>query len=309
MIPDDIWKEQLDFNAQLRDLPTTYHARTTLTSELTLHMISETIELLRCTPWKSHRNIDTPENREHILVELIDQFKYWLSQVQAWGFTPREIQDAFWRKSMAVRQKYSQEFLIKIDRPAVVIDIDNVLADYIGGMCSFIYREFKDVPVLTHRPQWVDHHVFGFTLQDWAAAKWVFRTTGQKRQLSPMPGAVEFMTALQKSGVMIVLITSRPIDKYPTMFDDTVFWLQKSGIPYDILWWSDDKNLRIPKEVIPHIRFAVDDDPQFVDQFANAGIRTYWPWHVMDDVLSHRRYLPIKAVQTLNDILVMEGLV
>lgn len=302
MIPDDIWEEQAAFNALLRDLPTTWDGRSAITKEFLLHLFSETDELLRCIAWKPHRKIDVPENRAQMATELIDIFKYWMSIAQALGFSQTELQHAFWRKSMAVRQRYAQEFITQINRPAVIVDIDNVLADYLGGLVPFIKKRFPKTQV-PDPPGWLNATTLKIEETDWTYIKWAFRTSGEKRRLPLIAGAKEFLDRIRSAGLMIVLLTSRPIDQFPTLFEDTVEWLHVNALPYDILWWAANKPLRIPEEVRQHIRFAVDDDIKFVEQFAGHDIKTYW--------LGGHGYNPntkFRGVRTLLDILTMEGL-
>jgi hypothetical protein len=75
----------------------------------------------------------------------------------------------------------------------------------------------------------------------------------------------------------VVLLTSRPIARYPNMYTDTVTWLHDNALVYDHIWWADNKADRILEGDIRHkIAFMVDDDPRFVKQAERLGIPVYW---------------------------------
>ena len=87
--------------------------------------------------------------------------------------------------------------------------------------------------------------------------------------------AKEFLTKIQQNDITVVLLTSRPIDRYPNLYADTVAWLEREQLPYDIIWWSYDKADHVI-ENIPDPLFVVDDDLSLVNQFDAVNIVAYW---------------------------------
>lgn len=280
---DRVWADQQDFNAQIRPvLPQSYEERTALTKELVLHDISESDELLRaCGAWKPHRRVMVPENRAHVIEEMIDKFKYLISIAQVWGVTPAEFLDAYWWKSMAVRQRHSEEFLTTLAGPTVIVDIDNVLADYIGGFANFLDSEGEPEAanmLRTERPYMTAASMAGyFHPERWSVVKHEFRVKGWKRILPVHPGAYDFLWWCSRKQYFIVLVTSRPIDEYPNIYADTIHWLKVNQLPFDFIWWSEKKGrLLADRRVVPLVKFAVDDDIEYCAQFLGQGIKTYW---------------------------------
>lgn len=282
MIDSKVWADQEEFNSLLRDSPSTEDSKTSFVREMTLNLFSETAELLRTTQWRAHRKVNNRPNREHRLEELTDLFKIWLTTAQGMGFSQQELLDAYWRKSMVVRQRHSEEFVLSLDRPAAVVDIDNVLADYTTGFCQWLrYRtskfEEKAAEIEENRKAFSGGKDFGIPEEEWQALKHEFRVSGQKRFLPPMPHADTFTQRLKDAGYLVILLTSRPIDRYPNIYSDTVYWLDHHRITYDFLWWSHSKHERLAEALATKwVKFAIDDDPAFILQYHRAGITDLW---------------------------------
>ena len=125
---------------------------------------------------------------------------------------------------------------------------------------------------------WVSHETLGVSLREWQLLKHDFRTKGGKRHLRVFDDAKPFLDWCRTKGWLIILVTSRPIDKYPNLFTDTVGWLTENHLPYDFLWWSGDKAERLEEAHIvlrSQIVFAVDDSVKFITQLTSKGIRSY----------------------------------
>lgn len=277
-----MFAEQYKFDEQIRNpAPGTYEERTALTKELVLHLISECDEVLRAAgPWKPHRRQRVPENRAKIQMELADVFKYWIMICQVWNFSAEDMEEAFWSKSMAVRQRYSEEWLKSVDKPSVLVDIDNVLCDYLTGFLDWAELHEELLPyqiqkLRRERPMLTAGTV-GVTHQAWEDMKHRFRVSGAKAALPLMPGARAFLEWCHAQGLYIVLLTSRPIDRYPNIYIDTLHWLRVHQLPHDFVWWADDKGRLIKdRDIVEHVSFAVDDDPKFVEQLS-PYVRVYW---------------------------------
>ena len=309
MIDRDLWTEQADFNSMLRVPLSDETATKEFLRDMILNLVSESDELLRTSSWKSHRRQDSRPNREHRLEECIDIFKIWLTIVQGLGFSPSELEEAFWRKSMVVRQRHSEEWVKTLaDRPLWVVDIDNVLCDYTTGFCEWLAHRAplfapKTREVLARRA-WVSRcDDLGMSEAEWQGFKHEFRSNGQKRRLPLMPGAKEFLHRLQGAGYGIVLLTSRPIDRYPNIYGDTLYWLYHNSLPHDWVWWATDKGERVIESgITKQIHGVVDDDPRYVTQFARLGLPV---WHLQSTshpTIPMDMYQSVHAVHSLGDI-------
>lgn len=259
---------------------------------LSLGMIEETIEFLRTFEWKPHRRkVGSLSNLSHSHEELIDIFKFWLSLADLTDFPLDRLEELYHAKSRVVRYRYQTEWMSSIDRLCVVVDIDNVLADYIRGFYEWSCRvvpfgmtasemvalrvKLKDA---AEHGTWLDAAAVSMEPARWQAIKHEFRSTGGKLGIPVFADAHSFLEWCRNQGWLILLITSRPIDQYPNIFTETITWLTEAKLPFDRLWWADRKaeKLDLSGVSLSQVRFVIDDDLNYVCQFANRGVKTYW---------------------------------
>lgn len=277
----DVWEDQRTFNLELRPAPQTDQERSALASDLSLHLIAETIELLRCVKWKKHRRQNGALNLAHIREEVVDMFKMFMTVAQIWGMSPDELMNAYWEKSAVVRQRHAEEWIRNSQQPSAVIDLDNCLADFSVGMACWLHdrnyiNALRRRQLIESRP-WIDGASAGYSLTEWTAIKHEFNTTGGFRTLPMMAGAKVFVEWCRDQHLNVVILTSRPIDVYPNILTDTVFWFKKFDIHADFIWWGDDKDKKLHSQgVLEHVQFAVDDDQKYVTQFCAAGVPVFW---------------------------------
>ena len=281
----DVWEEQRDFNELFRHLPKGFEQQSDLTQHMVLCIMSELNEILSTIHWKHHRNIPIKPNPHQTLSECVDVFKYLITIVQAWGFSEDDFMKAFWKKSMAVRQRHSEEFVKNIQGRTAVIDIDGVLCDHDEGFYTWLFDRnmlepehhrvlHKYVKDREHVGS-INRHDLGMSPSEWQDLKHKFRISGYKEFMPVFDDAKEFLTRLISKDITVVLLTSRPIDRYPNLYMDTVAWLERAKLPYDVIWWSYDKADHVV-ENLPNPLFAVDDDLSQASKFDLADIPVYW---------------------------------
>ena len=283
--PYGIWKEQAEFNRLLRVDPTTLDARTAVTKELVLNMMAQCVQLLECTGWRAHRNMAVQENAAQTRSQLADIMKVSISLAQTWGESWDTMARAFWQKSAVCRQRHAEEWVRDLHRPAVVLDLDNVLCDYIRGFVEWMTLtgvlkgedQIRRANALIGTGAWVEAKSLGMSESQFERMKHQFRSSGWKANLPPMPGAAQFVQWCRQMGWQVIVITSRPIDVYPNLYTDTVLWLDTHGIVADFIWWGTDKARKIvDRNVAQHIVFVVDDDMRFCRQYVSLGMPIFW---------------------------------
>lgn len=278
-----IWEDQRAFNLLFRSEPQTSSELAEQARDMVLFTESELHELLRTLPWKKHRRMPFRGNTSHMREEGIDTFKYVISLLQILGIKNLEqLCELYWLKTAVVRQRYREEWIEKLDGPCVVVDIDNVLCDYITGIGEWILAHY---PMYTEQATRVmDKRLYFNSVnmqlpeETWQIIKHEFRVRGGKRGLPAFPDAKPFLDRIRRSGRRVVLLTSRPVDEYPNILTDTMLWLTRNEMPFDFLWWGMDKAERVVKvpDLKSKIEYAVDDDKKFIDQFQKASIPCYW---------------------------------
>jgi hypothetical protein len=255
--------------------------------------IEESLEFMKTYDFKVHRRQKLRmQNVAHSHEELIDMYKYWLSLVDTANFPIDKLEEMYYAKSAVVQYRFQEEWLKQIDRPVVIVDIDQVLADYISGICKWgrewgpklmdmslptIHRFVNRLNTIEREGSWVNAETVGVPHLEWQKVKHDFRTRGGKRDLPVFPDVRPFLDWCHDRKWIIILVTSRPIVEYPNLFTDTLWWLDHNQLKYDLVWWSMEKAERLEEAALPkeQIVFAVDDSPRFVNQLREKGIKTY----------------------------------
>jgi uncharacterized HAD superfamily protein len=309
----DVWKEQKEFNNLFRQLPKGFEEQSHITQHMVLCIMSELDEILNTIHWKHHRNIPIKSNPQQTLLECVDVFKYLITIVQAWGFTEEEFLDAFWKKSMVVRQRRSEEFIKNVDGRTAIIDIDGVLCDHNQGFIKWLQKydcelynsvisKVCNSSTNTYNP--VSRHDFKLTPIEWQELKHQFRISGYKEFMPAYADAKEFLSEIRQKDITIVLLTSRPIDRYPNLYADTVAWLKREELPYDIIWWAYDKANHVI-ENISNPLFVVDDDLSLVNQYDAVNIPAYWicrKGDTIDNLFETEAFSKVRIINKLKQI-------
>jgi hypothetical protein len=277
----EMWDDQQAFNKLLRQPPTTPEEMARMAKDFVLYTESELHELLSLFKWKAHRRGDHFDNPAHRFEELADAFKCLISLMQYCGMTYDDFVDYYWRKTAVVKQRYQEEWLGNLDRPCAIVDIDHVLCDYVTGLCNWLEGhtdlERDLIDEVRTKTRWIDHSTFPVSREKWEAIKHRFRVSGAKSSLPIFPDALPFLKSLKSRNLQIVLLTSRPIDRYPNMYTDTLDWLKKNELPFDYVWWAIDKADRVVEaEIRHHARIVIDDDMKYISQYERAGMHSYW---------------------------------
>ncbi len=302
-----IWKDQADFNLNFFPPASSFEEQSRQTKEMVLHTMSELDELLRTTVWKTHRRQNVQPNIEQVKNELTDILKYWISLALIWGVTPEDAIADYWRKSMVCRQRYAEEYLRNLEGQIVICDIDGVLADYVSGFLAWTSNHqpelFNRCADLNRQDTnlWLNASSLGVSEDVWQELKHRFRTSRGKLSLPVYDGAKELLSACRAKGLKIVLLTSRPIDKYPNIYTDTLEWLINNELEHDFIWWSQDKaETLLSKNIKANVAFAIDDDTRFITSYTAMGIRSFW----INRYKSVQSFSPqyVKEVSSLTDI-------
>lgn len=105
----NVWNIQKRFTSNFVDFNTltTVEERERLTKEYFIALLPELAEVLNEINYKQHKS-NKIVDREHLIEELIDTFKYYLNILLMWGVTPDEFLSKFKIKSQKVLQLYEQ---------------------------------------------------------------------------------------------------------------------------------------------------------------------------------------------------------
>jgi NTP pyrophosphatase (non-canonical NTP hydrolase) len=250
----EIWKDQRQFNLQVREAPMTVEEQEEHTKYFVLCIMSELDEVLRCINWKHHRRKPILHNPARIKEEITDVFKLWLSMAQTWNISPEQFEEEYWRKSAVVRQRFNEEYLNTLEKESVLVDIDEVLCDFSNGLLEWLQEHltahlgnaevdelYQRVGDLMNTRKFINAESLKVTPELWRELKTAFRLSGRIRELPTMHGAHAMLARFKAEGLNVILLTSRPIDEFPHVLGDTIDWLNKNNFPYDYLWFNKNK--------------------------------------------------------------------
>jgi hypothetical protein len=283
--------------------------------------------------WAMHRRrYPHTINEENVRRQLIDQMKYWITICQLWGFTPAMMADTYWRKSATVRARFAEEFVVQLNQPTVILDLDNVLCDYTEGFFAWAVEAAKvavlrdattgaeitypEVVVRLQRMR--DRRIFysaenaGIDQLDWMHLQHAFRVGGGFGHLPPMPGLADFVSWIKASGYCTIGLTSRAIDAYPNIIDDTLSWLKWHDLDMDCVWWGTHKGEKLVQSFpdTSLIEFVVDDDPRYLEQYVSLGVkRIYWMKGGMaGTAMTHPSIIPVGSLADITWLEVERGI-
>ena len=91
---------------------------------LALH--DEASQLANAVHFKDHRQDLTPTDRQKILYESIDAFRYTLAVLNLWGFKVTEVEDAFMSRDAQLWDKKKKPLSLWSGQPVIIVDVDDV---------------------------------------------------------------------------------------------------------------------------------------------------------------------------------------
>lgn len=263
-----LWWVQEVFNSNFFDRDNlSEETKQQLTSQYCLHLIAEANEVLNTVNWKMHQ--DKKSNKvfqSQVVSECVDVFKYLLGLCQIWGFDSQLVLNEAIKKSKVVELKYAAGHELKSlkNKQVIACDIDGVLNNYPLNFIQFVnqklntsYSNYRDMKSGVEAKTLID-------LKD------DFRETGLESQGEVNEDSRNFLKTIDRLGKYIILLSSRPVEKHPSLYYNTYDWLRLNNFNFNALYFSKYKHLEIIKKV-PNIEFMIEDNRTFANQIAERG--------------------------------------
>lgn len=102
-----------------------------------------------------------------------------------------------------------------------------------------------------------------------------YRESGVKENLVPAEGARRITNALRRRGYKIIVVTARPAQEIPSLFGQTIRWLDKNKIAYDHIEFGQKNKRGKLVEDFPNIKFIVEDNSYLANQMAKWGYKVF----------------------------------
>jgi len=241
---------------------------------LALH--SETSQLADAVHYKDHRNNITKTDRQKILFESIDVFRYALSVLNLWDFSSTEVEEAFESRDAFLWDRNQKPLSAWNNQPVAVVDIDDVIGEFRKCFFEWLNNTFE-TNLSEDLPEYYYNGMCGNLTGEEAFMQFI--DEGMLQKISLNKNVAKSLVALQNAGYWIQLLTARPHDNLKCVYD-TYAWLRSNNIVYDNVAfssekyrWLSDKDFFKQKK----ISFAVDDSPKNVAEYAHHGVKVFVP--------------------------------
>jgi len=209
-------------------------------SRLALGLYEESAELIRASArYKAHVLRSEEIDKSNVISEVADVLKYTIALAQLHGVEPGEVYDAFCHKTRVVEDRANGERLeMHRDTKVILVDLDGCLADL-----SVLDDALEGLPTAKQEE-----------------TKKMFRRSGGYINLPLIDGAKEGMAHLRTLGFKLVIITARPRRRHKRIHSDTLTWLKRNEIAYDLMLFKRDKGEAICEYVHPATPFCFIED-------------------------------------------------
>ena len=145
---------------------------------------------------------------------------------------------------------------------SIFCDIDGVLVDYPSHeFLKFLY----DKKVIPNNIKSINEIKKSLSETDYKLIKKQFRESGIKKNLQPIPEAVQTLNRLHSRGVGVNIVTSRPDS--PKNFENTCIWLDNINLKFGNIYFCRRKETLIFYPKKNERFFIIDDNINFISQY------------------------------------------
>lgn len=152
-------------------------------------------------------------------------------------------------------------------RKKVFVDLDNVMADYGGDFLRWVTNGQLS-PSPNDLTSLHLNEILCLDDADYAELKRRWRVEGNKRNMTMIPGTHGALRRLSQ-WYDVVIISSRPADKYDNIRGDTEYWLKHHDLQYSELVFTKEKFAYVHDHYgVDDVLAIFDDDPKNLIKFA-----------------------------------------
>lgn len=270
---ESLFSKQAEYQQKLRAI--TDENRSDEMRKLCLALHAEVTDLSRCINIRPHGE-DTSVNRDRILYDAVDVFRYTVAILNNWGFSASDLTRAHDEKDAYLRVSHFFDQNVYDGRPVVICDMDDILTEFREGYyewCERTYSVHAD-PRSTHYYMVDELREAGVNPE---AAFRRFISEGGMFNLLPIPHACKMIQDLANNGYWIHIVTARP-DEDPACKYSTYMWLQEHGITCHKLSFTPEKyRWLIQSGYGDRVVCAIDDSSKHVAEYVKHGVVTLCP--------------------------------
>jgi len=310
----EMMNKQLEYNKKIvgRSDQLSQELKEKITQENVLCAHAELSALVNATNYKNHHQHSEPvANRKTVLYETVDVIRYMMATLNTWGITPKEFESAFDKKDIYLNKLHEfQQKKWNKDQPVVIVDIDDVLAEFRSGFAEWLGKNFNIDVDLNTKEYYFISALSKIDMNSEAVFK-MFLNEGGFANLSVNTSTLELLHQLKHRGYWIHLLTARPEEELQCLYD-TYYWIWQQNIPCDAISFSPEKFRWCAKSQYYDegaIRFAIDDAPKHAEDYAKHGIKCFVPQKPYNEYLDDKNIFLFKDYYHITNLLMTQGLI
>ena len=279
MTLEDMFKCQRDFNKLFFDAnDLTDLEKEEVTKSLTLALHTEVSELISAINFKDHRQARSQIDREKILYESIDVFRYLVAILNLWDIKSDQFVSAFDDKDLFLHSRHQMEAVKWSGQPVLIFDLDDVICEFRETFIDWLDETHGIDADINSSEYYTTAEVKDAGLNPEAVFE-EFVANRQLQNITPNNEIINAVNRLHDEGYWIQILTARPDNSLVCKYD-TFRWLKKSGLKYHRVDFSPEKYRWLTKSDYyssEKIVCAIDDSAKHSAEYAKHGIKTCSP--------------------------------
>lgn len=284
---ESLFTKQAEYQQKLRAI--TDENRSDEMRKLCLALHAEVTDLSRCINIRPHGE-DASVNRDRILYDAVDVFRYTVAILNNWGFSAGDLTRAHSEKDAYLSVSHRFDLNTYQGQPVVICDMDDVLTEFREGYYLWAERTYgvKADPRSTHYYMVDELREAGVNPE---AAFRRFISEGGMHTLTAVPGSIGMISSLAFAGYWIHIVTARP-EEDPACKYSTYMWLHKLGVPCHKLSFTPEKyRWLVQSGYGDRVVCAIDDSSKHVAEYIKHGVPVVCPRKTYNSDLDHHPML------------------
>ena len=233
---------------------------------------------MQSVTFKDHHIQTDKIDKVKMLFESVDVVRYVIAMLNLNDISSESFLQAFMDKDVYLNNIEKDQKTWDGQQKVAIVDIDDVLSEFRLHFALHLNKEYNLYPDVDSEEYYFITALSKLDMNPEEVFE-KFTDQGGFRDIPVVSGAVEMLKDIRNRGYWIQLLTARPKENLKCFYD-TYYWLDKNNIPYDALDFSNEKFRWCAKSRYydtGSIKFAIDDSPKHVAEYAKHGIFCYMP--------------------------------
>lgn len=241
------------------------HKTLCLSMQSVLAGLSDSVE------YRDHRKETVKTNKQNILYETLDVYRYCLAMLNLWGFDENDLDQAYEAREHHLMTRATKTWGGWNGQPVIVVDVDDVIAKFRQHFYDWVNKNYNQNFSHESAEYYLNVPIVNENGNDLYQ---VFIEQGNINKLDTCKNIVDGLESLRAKGFWIHILTARPQNDLKCL-NETYQWLDKFVKHYDTVQFSPEKyiavsDLRAFKE--GKVICAIDDSAKHAAEYAMHGI-------------------------------------